>query len=100
MKDVPAEQPPGLCIAAVPEREDVRDAFISLKWDRLEDLPEGAVLGTASLRRQAQSLYRRPDLRVELLRGNVDTRLAKLAAGGTSPLARDAAAAVKRLERR
>ncbi|HYD44831.1 MAG TPA: hydroxymethylbilane synthase [Phenylobacterium sp.] len=81
MKDVPAEQPPGLCIAAVPEREDVRDAFISLKWERLEDLPQGAVLGTASLRRQAQSLHRRPDLRVELLRGNVDTRLAKLERG-------------------
>lgn len=81
MKDVPAEQPPGLSIAAVPEREDVRDAFISLKWDRLEDLPPGAVLGTASLRRQAQSLHRRPDLRVELLRGNVDTRLAKLERG-------------------
>ena len=81
MKDVPAEQPPGLCIAAVPEREDVRDAFLSLKWARLEDLPQGAVLGTASLRRQAQSLFRRPDLRVELLRGNVDTRLAKLEAG-------------------
>jgi hydroxymethylbilane synthase len=81
MKDVPAELPPGLAIAAIPEREDARDAFLSVKYDGFDALPEGAVLGTASLRRQTQSLYRRPDLRVELLRGNVDTRLAKLNAG-------------------
>jgi hydroxymethylbilane synthase len=81
MKDVPAELPAGLCIAAVPEREDPRDAFLSLAVERLEDLPQGARLGTASLRRQAQSLHRRPDLAVEMLRGNVDTRLAKLEAG-------------------
>lgn len=81
MKDVPAVLPDGLCIAAVPEREDPRDAFLSRGPETLEDLTEGAVLGTASLRRQAQCLHRRPDLRVELLRGNVDTRLAKLAAG-------------------
>ena len=81
MKDVPAEQPPGLCIAAIPEREDPRDAFVSLKHDSLADLPRGARLGTASLRRQAQALNGRPDLEVVLLRGNVDTRLAKLEAG-------------------
>ena len=81
LKDMPAECPPGLVIAAIPEREDPRDAFLSHTADRLEDLPQGARLGTASLRRQAQSLYRRPDLDVQMLRGNVDTRLAKLAAG-------------------
>ncbi len=63
------------------EREDPRDAFLSLTADRLEDLPQGARLGTASLRRQAQCLNLRPDLDVRLLRGNVDTRLEKLRAG-------------------
>lgn len=81
MKDVPAELPAGLCIAAIPEREDPRDAFLSSVAARLEDLPKGARLGTASLRRQAQSLHARPDLVVETLRGNVDTRIAKLEAG-------------------
>jgi hydroxymethylbilane synthase len=81
MKDMPIEQPQGLCIAATPEREDVRDAFLSPRAARLEELPQGAVLGTASLRRQAQALHRRPDLQIAFLRGNVDTRLAKLAAG-------------------
>jgi hydroxymethylbilane synthase len=81
MKDMPAVLPDGLCIAAVPEREDQRDAFLSHVAESLETLPQGARLGTASLRRQAQSLHRRPDLQVNLLRGNVDTRLAKLAAG-------------------
>jgi hydroxymethylbilane synthase len=81
MKDMPAELPPGLCIAAVPEREDPRDAFLSRGPGRLEDLAPGARLGTASLRRQAQSLHRRPDLEVEMLRGNVDTRVGKLEGG-------------------
>ena len=81
MKDVPALMPEGLVIAAVPEREDPRDAFVSLNWGRLEDLPRGARLGTASLRRQAQSLRARPDLTVEMLRGNVDTRLRRLQDG-------------------
>ncbi len=81
MKDVPAEQPPGLVIAAVPEREDVRDAFVSNHWRSMADLPQGARLGTASLRRQAQALAVRPDLEIVMLRGNVDTRLAKLDAG-------------------
>ncbi|MDO9336889.1 MAG: hydroxymethylbilane synthase [Caulobacter sp.] len=81
MKDVPAEMPPGLAIAAIPEREDPRDAFISDQWETLEDLPRGARLGTASLRRAAQCLAARPDLEIVMLRGNVDTRLAKLARG-------------------
>ncbi|MDB5419497.1 MAG: hemC [Phenylobacterium sp.] len=81
LKDMPAALPDGLCIAAIPAREDPRDAFLSHIAESLEALPEGARLGTASLRRQAQSLHRRPDLEVRMLRGNVDTRLAKLAAG-------------------
>ena len=81
LKDMPAECPAGLVIAAIPEREDPRDAFISHIAARLEDLPQNARLGTASLRRQAQALALRPDLQIVLLRGNVDTRLAKLAAG-------------------
>jgi hydroxymethylbilane synthase len=81
MKDMPAALPAGLRIAAVPEREDPRDAFLCMTAERLEDLAHGARLGTASLRRQAQSLHHRPDLAVELLRGNVDTRIAKLEAG-------------------
>jgi hydroxymethylbilane synthase len=81
LKDMPAELPEGLVIAATPEREDVRDAFVSNKFERFEDLPQGAYLGTASLRRQTQALYRRPDLQPVLLRGNIDTRLAKLDRG-------------------
>jgi hydroxymethylbilane synthase len=81
LKDMPAISPPGLVTAAHPEREDPRDALISPIAARIEDLPQGARLGTASLRRQAQSLFRRPDLSVHLLRGNVDTRLAKLDEG-------------------
>jgi hydroxymethylbilane synthase len=81
LKDMPAELPPGLILAATPEREDPRDAFISHICDRLEDLPAGARLGTASLRRQAQALHVRPDLEIVMLRGNVDTRLAKLERG-------------------
>lgn len=81
LKDMPVAAPEGLFLAAIPEREDPRDAFLSLTADRLEDLPRGARLGTASLRRQAQSLNLRPDLDVRMLRGNVDTRLEKLRAG-------------------
>ena len=86
MKDVPAELPPGLCIAAIPEREDPRDAFLSAKAATVEALPQGAILGTASLRRQAQSLHVRPDLDVQMLRGNVDTRLGKLDAGAADAI--------------
>ena len=81
LKDVPSALPEGLVIAATPEREDVRDAFVSTAYARFEDLPQGARLGTASLRRQAQALHRRPDLELVNLRGNVQTRLAKLERG-------------------
>jgi hydroxymethylbilane synthase len=81
LKDMPAVSPDGLVTAAHPEREDPRDALISPLARRIEDLPQGARLGTASLRRQAQALHIRPDLQVGLLRGNVDTRLAKLDQG-------------------
>jgi hydroxymethylbilane synthase len=81
MKDVPVERRPGLVLAAIPEREDPRDAFVSPRFASLADLPLGARLGTASLRRQAQALFVRPDLAMVMVRGNVDTRLAKLRAG-------------------
>ncbi len=81
MKDVPAERQPGLVIAAIPEREDPRDAFLSKRFASLDELPQGARLGTASLRRQAQALHRRPDLEIVMIRGNVDTRITKLARG-------------------
>jgi hydroxymethylbilane synthase len=81
LKDMPAELPPGLVIGAIPQREDPRDAFISHRAASLAELPQGAVLGSSSLRRQAQALFRRPDLILVTFRGNVDTRLAKLDAG-------------------
>jgi hydroxymethylbilane synthase len=96
MKDVPAEQPPGLTIAAIPEREDVRDAFLSRTCASLAALPANARLGTASLRRQAQMLAERPDLELLMLRGNVDTRLRKLEAGEFDAILL-AAAGLKRL---
>ncbi len=82
MKDVPTRLPDGLRIGAILAREDPRDMLLARGGEaRLADLPEGVVIGTASLRRQAQLLHKRPDLRVIPLRGNVDTRLAKLAQG-------------------
>lgn len=81
MKDVPTALPPGLVMDAILEREDVRDAWISPRAARIEDLPPGAKVGTSSLRRQAQVLARRPDVEVVVFRGNVETRLAKLADG-------------------
>ncbi|HWG70796.1 MAG TPA: hydroxymethylbilane synthase [Steroidobacteraceae bacterium] len=81
MKDLPGDLPDGLVIAAVLERADPRDALLSLKAPRLSDLPRGARVGTSSLRRQAQLLAARPDLRIEALRGNVDTRVRRLDAG-------------------
>src|SRR5829696_2399283 len=73
-KDLPTALPDGIAIAGYLPREDVRDAFISRRAGRIADLPEGAVVGSASLRRQAQLRRLRPDLRVTLLRGNVGTR--------------------------
>ncbi len=81
MKDVPVEFPAGLHLPVILEREDPRDAFVSNRYEALADLPEGSVVGTSSLRRQCQLADRRPDLRIEPLRGNVNTRLAKLDAG-------------------
>jgi hydroxymethylbilane synthase len=81
MKDMPTVLPDGLMIGAMLEREDPRDALISPVADSITGLPKGAVIGTASLRRQAQLLLRRPDLVVQPLRGNVGTRLDKLARG-------------------
>lgn len=81
MKDVETWLPDGTAIAAVLEREDPRDAFICGKAKSLDDLAPGSVIGTSSLRRQAQILHRRPDLRVDPLRGNVQTRLRKLGEG-------------------
>jgi len=81
LKDLPTRLPDGIALACVPEREDPRDAFVSLSARSLEELPSGANVGTASLRRQAQTLFARPDVGVVTLRGNVDTRLRKLEAG-------------------
>lgn len=81
MKDVPMAFPEGLGLYCVCEREDPRDAFVSNNFASLEDLPQGSIVGTSSLRRQAQILAQRPDLVVNFLRGNVNTRLAKLDAG-------------------
>ncbi|WP_341521990.1 hydroxymethylbilane synthase [Pseudomonas sp. G.S.17] len=81
MKDVPMDFPPGLGLFCICEREDPRDAFVSNNFASLEQLPAGSIVGTSSLRRQAQLLARRPDLTIHFLRGNVNTRLAKLDAG-------------------
>ena len=81
MKDVPMDFPEGLGLYCICEREDPRDAFVSNRFDSLDTLPVGSVVGTSSLRRQAQLLARRPDLKIQFLRGNVNTRLAKLDAG-------------------
>ena len=81
MKDVPTENPVGLIFPAITKRGDVRDCLISRDGKKLDDLPPGARVGTSSLRRQAQLRHRRPDLELFDLRGNVDTRLKKIAAG-------------------
>jgi hydroxymethylbilane synthase len=82
MKDVPSELPPGFCITAALPRANARDAFISRKYTSFAALPNGARVGTSSPRRQAQLRHARRDLRLELLRGNVDTRLRRLDEGG------------------
>ncbi|RON55372.1 hydroxymethylbilane synthase [Pseudomonas frederiksbergensis] len=81
MKDVPMDFPEGLGLFCICEREDPRDAFVSNTYASLDELPQGSIVGTSSLRRQAQLLTRRPDLEIRFLRGNVNTRLAKLDAG-------------------
>ncbi|HET7455961.1 MAG TPA: hydroxymethylbilane synthase [Solirubrobacterales bacterium] len=96
-KDLPSEMPEGLEIAGVPKREDPADIWIGV-GDSLETVPEGARVGTASLRRRAQLLATRPDLRVEELHGNVDTRLRKLAEGELDGIVL-AAAGLRRLGR-
>jgi hydroxymethylbilane synthase len=81
LKDVPTQLPDGLVLAAIPEREDVRDALLSEKYENIEELPRGAVVGTSSLRRKMQILRLRPDIEIKDLRGNVDTRIRKLKDG-------------------
>jgi len=81
MKDMPTAQPPGLAISAFLAREDARDVLIAGDLERIDALPRGAVVGTSALRRKALLLHRRPDLQIVTFRGNVETRLAKRAAG-------------------
>jgi len=96
MKDVPAEMPDGMVLQAVLERADPRDAFVSGRYRELSGLPQGAKVGTSSLRRQCQLRHTRPDLEVLQLRGNVDTRLRKLDEGQYDAIIL-AAAGLKRL---
>ncbi len=81
MKDMPALLPDGLAIAAILEREDPRDAFVSVNYKSLQDMPQGGLLGSSSVRRNAQALRIRPDLKSVQFRGNVQTRMRKLAEG-------------------
>jgi hydroxymethylbilane synthase len=81
IKDVPADLPPGFALAAITAREDPRDVFVSSKYPSIGAMPKAATLGTSSLRRSAQIAERHPGIEVRLLRGNVDTRLAKLDRG-------------------
>jgi hydroxymethylbilane synthase len=96
LKDVPMDMPEGFELACVMEREDPRDAWVSAGYARLEDLPQGAVVGTSSLRRTVLLRALRPDLKIEPLRGNLDTRLGKLDAGQYAGIVL-AAAGLKRL---
>jgi hydroxymethylbilane synthase len=96
LKDVPMDLPEGFELACVMEREDPRDAFVSNKYDKLADLPQGAVVGTSSLRRVVLLRALRPDLKIEPLRGNLDTRLRKLDDGQYDAIVL-AAAGLKRL---
>ena len=96
LKDLPAQIPAGLCLAAFPEREDPRDVLVTRERSRFEDLRAGARLGTGSPRRRALALALRPDLVVEPIRGNVDTRLSKLERDGWDGVLL-AAAGLKRL---
>jgi hydroxymethylbilane synthase len=95
LKDVPMELPEGFTLAAIWEREDPRDAFVSNRFASVAELPQGAVVGTSSLRRVVQLLAARPDLRIEPLRGNLDTRLRKLDEGGFDAIVLAAAGLVR-----
>jgi len=95
LKDVPMELPEGFTLAAIWEREDPRDAFVSNRYGSVAELPQGAVVGTSSLRRVVQLLEARPDLRIEPLRGNLDTRLRKLDEGGFDAIVLAAAGLVR-----
>ncbi len=97
LKDVPMELPEGFQLVAVMKREDPRDCFVSPKYEKLEDLPEGAVVGTSSLRRELMLRSRFPHLQVRSIRGNVGTRLSKLDRGEFDGLVM-ATAGLKRLE--
>ena len=81
LKDLPVENTPGLIVGAIPGREDPRDVLVCPEGYSLETLPQNAVVGTSSLRRQAQVLYHRPDLTIKSIRGNVDTRIRKVEEG-------------------
>ncbi|MXP53361.1 hydroxymethylbilane synthase [Pantoea sp. Seng] len=96
MKDVPVDFPEGLGLVTICEREDPRDAFVSNLYNSIDELPQGAIVGTSSLRRQCQLSARRPDLIIRSLRGNVGTRLGKLDAGEYDAIIL-AAAGLKRL---
>jgi hydroxymethylbilane synthase len=95
LKDVPMDLPPGFVLAAVLAREDPRDAWVSNRYASLAELPLGAVVGTSSLRRVVQLLAVRPDLQIEPLRGNLDTRLRKLDEGGFDAIVLAAAGLVR-----
>ena len=97
MKDLPTILPDGLTFGAVPQREDARDAFVAKRDIRLDDLPADAAVATSSIRRKAQLLARRPGLRIEEIRGNVGTRLRKLAENPALDAVILAAAGLKRL---
>lgn len=98
MKDVPVEFPEGLHLPIIMEREDPQDAFVSGQYDSIDALPQGAIVGTSSLRRQSQLLAARPDLQIHTLRGNVGTRLSKLDKGEYAAIIL-AAAGLKRLNK-
>ena len=98
MKDVPVEFPEGLYLPIIMQREDPQDAFVSAQYDSIDALPQGAIVGTSSLRRQSQLLAARPDLKIHTLRGNVGTRLSKLDKGEYAAIIL-AAAGLKRLNK-
>jgi hydroxymethylbilane synthase len=97
LKDLPTILPAGLMIGAVPPREDVHDAFISKRFGSIRELPNGAHVATSSIRRRAQLLVKRPDLQIEEIRGNVETRLRKLAENSSLDALILAAAGLRRL---